>query len=236
VLFRSQLADENGNGIILDQFGMDTKFLKWFKNVCWNSSFEVFNTTGATPTPLYWEGTGYSTGDSSWFGDYSCKLATNGDYIQQTTTAAVNPNFYDDVVSTTHQTRASFHKKRGAVKIEVFDLDNGNQAYTLSTSATPSSTAITFDYNLNYIPESYSVSFNHFEFGNTTKFIVKFTNVDDTYDAYVDTVIVEPDYTMRRPSFYTDGIKSTGVNGSLQEIHISSTPPDDTNILWFDIS
>jgi hypothetical protein len=236
-----KLADENGNGIILDQFGMDTKFIKWFKNMCWNSSFEVFDEEAATPTPTYWEGDGICSGDSSWFGDYSCRLTANGDYIQQTDTSATNPTFYDNVVSDTHLTRISFHKKRGALKVEVFDEINGSTPYTLTDTDGNSGTSLTFDRNENYIPESYSFNFNHYENGATTKFRLKFTNVDTEVvaeDAYVfiDAVVIEPDYTQRRPSFYTDGIKSQSARsiGDLSQIVVGTTAPTDTTKLWLD--
>ena len=232
------LSDENGNGIIVDQFGMDTKFIKWFKNMCYNSSFEIFDETTSIPT--YWSGTGVVTADSSWFDSYSCRLTNNGDYIQTDPTYAINPNFYDNVVSDTNLTRISFHKKRGLTKVEVIDLDNSSVNYTLTDTDGNTGTFLLFDYNLNYEPDSYSFNFNHFEHGATTQFVLKFTNVDTTpYEVFLDAIIIEPDYTGRRPSFYTHGPKSKGVAnyGDIEnQVEVSSIAPVDTNKLWYDIS
>lgn len=196
------LADENGHGIIFDQFGMDTKFIKWFKNMCYNSQFEVV--IKDTDTPVYWAGsdnTVICTKDSSFFNTRSLKLPV-GTSCMQDGEGVIHPTYYNSV---SDKTRVSFHKKGGKVKLEVFNMDAMGLPYTITDTLGRTGTYLEFDYNLNWIPESYSVSLTH---GGSNNLVVKFTNTDSTYDAFIDAVIVEPDYTGRRPSFYTDGPNS----------------------------
>ncbi len=181
--------------IIIDEFGMDTKFIKWFKNMCWNSSFEVFNSEGK---PAYWDG-GISSSDSNFFGTWSLKLEPTETSIS---TGWINPQWYNDVST---KTRVSFHKKFGAVRVSV--LDGDNLPFTLTDENGNTGTYIDYVYNENWIPPAYTVSFTH---GSATSIKVKFENIDATNDSYIDGVIVEPDYTGRRPSFYSDGVNSKG--------------------------
>jgi hypothetical protein len=196
-----RIKDSSGNSIILDQFGLDTKFIKWFKNMCYNSSFEVFDSTTLIPT--YWDG-GVSSPDSNFFETYSLKL-TPAQSSKQTGSGIVNPQWYNSVST---KTRVSFHKKGGKVKIYVLDGDSADSAFTLTDEAGNTGTFIEYAANYNWVPESYTVSLTH---GTSTKIKVRFENTDASADAYIDGVIIEPDYTGKRPSFYTDGPFSEGV-------------------------
>lgn len=188
------IGDEEKKTLI-DQYGLDTRFIKWFKNMCYNSSFEVFEPE--TKLPAYWDG-GVSSPNSNFFGDHSLKLTASESSKQ---TAAINPQWYNSVSA---KTRVSFHKKGGAVRVSVLAADNSPFALTDENGDTGA--YIECAYNENWIPESYTVSFTH---GIGTSIRVKFDN-SDSVDAYVDGVIVEPDYTGKRPSFYTDGPNSIG--------------------------
>ena len=185
---------------IIDQYGMDVRFIKWFKNMAFNSSFELFDESTSIPT--YWDG-GISTNASNFFGTYSLKLLA-GESSAQTDDACVNPQWYNDIAATT---RVSFHKKGGTVKIEVLDVDSAEAAYTLTDEDGNTGAYIEYASNANWVPQSYTVSFTH---GASTAIRVKFTNTDGADAAYIDGLILEPDYTGKRPSFYTDGANSTG--------------------------
>jgi hypothetical protein len=226
------LMDENGNGIILDQFGMDTKFIKWFKNMCYNSSFEYRNTDD---TPKYWDG-GVCTANSSFFGTYSLQLEPAETSVQDGS-GIVNPQWYNDV---SNKTRVSFHKKGGKTKIYVLDGDDGDNPLTLTDESGNTGTYIEYTDNANWIPQSYTVWCTH---GATTQIKVKFENSDDADNAYIDGVIIEPDYTERRPSFYTDGPLSSEVIGEIQDgdlniqaIYVQATTPSDPieKDVWID--
>jgi hypothetical protein len=204
------LTHLNGDNIqnvldILDRRGLNPAFIKWFKNMCWNSSFELFDPVELVPT--YWNG-GASTANSNFYGTYSMKLDV-GESSAQTDEARVNPQWYATFVdadgNSCTKTRVSFHKKGGAVKLEVFDeLDN---AFTITNTDKETGTYLTYAANSNWESESYSVSLVH---GANTSIRVKFTNTDGADAAYIDAVIIEPDYTGKHPSSYTDGPFSYG--------------------------
>ena len=213
------LTHLNGDNVqnvldILDRKGLNPAFIKWFKNMAWNSSFELFDS--ATNIPTYWSG-GMSDNNSNFYGTYSLKLIA-GEISQQIDSARVNPQWYvtflDAKGNAANYTRVSFHKKGGAVTIEV--LDENETPFTLTRTVgtkdtgealTTTGTALTYASNSNWESESYSVSFPH---GANTAIRVKFTNTDGADAAYIDALIIEPDYTGRWPSSYTDGPFSAG--------------------------
>jgi hypothetical protein len=204
------LTHLNGDNIqnvldILDRRGLNPAFIKWFKNMCYNSSFELFNSTTFLPT--YWSG-GVSDNNSNFYSTYSLKL-TAGQTSQQTDAARVNPQWYASFLdadgNSCTKTRVSFHKKGGAVKIEVFDSTDA--AFTITNTDKETGTYLTYAANSNWESESYSVSLVH---GANTAIRVKFTNTDGADAAYIDAVIIEPDYTGKWPSAYSDGPFSLG--------------------------
>ncbi len=224
---------KGGQTTLIDQYGLDVKFIKWFKNMCFNSSFELWDATTLIPT--YWDG-GVSSPDSNFFGTYSLKL-TAGQTSTQTGGGIVNPQWYNDV---SVKTRVSFHKKGGEVKISVLDGDNADAPFTLTDEAGSTGTYIAYASNSNWVAQSYTVYFTH---STTTKIKVKFENSDGVTDAYIDGVIIEPDYTGKRPSFYTDGPNSVGnvKGGDLasegnKQIYVQTTQPTDAvdKDVWID--
>lgn len=215
--------------IFIDKFGMDTKFIKWFKNMCKNSQFEVFDSS--TLSAKHWIG-GIVTSDSSFYNTYSLKLTPSETTIQADS-AIVNPQFYTGI-SSNNSTRVSFHKKGGMLQIKVLDVET-NTYLTLKDENNNSSTSIIYPYNENWIPESYTISFNH---STTTGFKVEFTNVDSTNNAYIDAVIIEPDYTGKRPSVYSDGVDSVSVK-TIADINPIYVQPDEPSYpqnkdIWID--
>jgi len=234
-----RLADENGNGTILDQFGLDTKFIKWFKNMEYNTGFEIYD---EDYMPHYWDG-GVSTQSSSFFGSRSLMLVPTETSmrIMRGSKGLVNPQWYDDI---SHKTRVSFHKKGGKVRISVLDASNDFTPFTLTDENGNTGSYIEYAYNANWVPESYTVSFEH---GSATDIRVKFENSDSVENAYIDGVITEPDYTGKRPSFYTEGMDSVtiGENGvSIIEypstvhgnLYVQPEIPEeaDENSVWVD--
>lgn len=195
------VMDASGNSTILNQYGINPKSLKWFKNMCYNSSFERFDAT--TKVPAYWSG-GKSTSNSNFYGSYSLQLNA-GEASQQTIEAVINSDYYKTI---SDYTRVSFHKKNGAVKISVLNAID-NMPFELTNENGETGTYIEYPYNENWLPDSYTVSFNHVIDGIPQEFYIKFENSDaENRPCYIDAVIVEPDYTGMWPSFYTDGPKS----------------------------
>jgi len=186
---------------ILDEFGLDTRFIKWGKNFAKNSSFEIFDAT--TLIPKYWSA-GVVTSGSNFFGTYSMKLAP-----AQTTESSftANPTWWNSI---SKFTRVSFHKKLGATTITVYDQDD--TAIEITNQDGNYGTSLEFEYNGNWVAESYSINFAH---GDATNIKVQFENTDGTYDCYLDGLIIEADYTRKRPSFYSDGPYSLGYANGL---------------------
>lgn len=184
---------------IIDQYGMDTRFIKWFKNMCLNSSFELFD--NATLEPTHWTG-GVVTSTSNWHGTWSLKLTAEETCIQDTDELA-NPTWY---ASISKQTRVSFHKKGGAVRIYVLNATT-DEPYTLTNETGNSGDYIEYPENDNWEPQSYSVTCVP---SQDARIKVKFEVPAGEDDAYIDGVIIEPDYTRKRPSFYSDGPYSIG--------------------------
>jgi hypothetical protein len=184
---------------ILDEFGLDVRFLKWYPNKIKNSSFEIFNGT----TPLHWAGTGTVSTASVWDESHSLKLEP-GQYEIQAVAAGANPQWWN---SMSKATRVSFHKKGGAVTISVLDSSNADTPFEIYKQEGNHGASLEYPYNADWVAQSYSIKFNH---GSCTKMLVRFENTDSTYDAYIDGIIGEPDYTRKRPSMYTSGPDSIG--------------------------
>lgn len=227
------LTHLNGDNVqnvldILDRKGLNPAFIKWFKNMCYNSSFEVFDSTSLNAT--YWSTGGYSDPNSNFYGSYSLKLAPSA-LCQQTDDARVNPQwfsgFMDAKGNAVSNVRVSFHKKGGSVKVEV--LDSADSALTVTNLDNESGSYLTYINTTNWESEAYSVSA---PYTTNTAIRVKFTNTDAASTAYIDGVIIEPDYTGKWPSAYSDGPHSLGNSkgGDLQDsgsgqIYVQSTEP-----------
>jgi hypothetical protein len=223
------VLNKDGTGSIMDAYGIDPKFLDYFKNLVYNSSFEVFDPT-LNNDPKYWSG-GTCTNNSNFHLDYSLKLEA-GESCIQTISAAINPDWYQR-----EKTRVAFYRKLGQVKIEIYDQTNGG-FFTLTDEEDNTGTSITFAEYANWQGSRVSVSFDPEEVGHDTcvAFRIKFTNVHATDACYIDAVQCHPDFTGKWPQLYKDGPKSAGVNGSLQQIVVSDTEPTDTEVFWFDTS
>ena len=220
------VSNEDSNTII-DSNGLNVYFVDYFKNMVYNSSFEVFDSS--TLTPSYWQGDGVSDPNSNFYGDYSCKL-TASQYIEQTSDAYINPSFFDNETA-----RVSFHRKLGQMKLEVYDVTNASN-FTLTDEDGNTGTSITFDATTNWQLSRASAQFDPTEHGSCTQLKIKITNVHASETGYVDAVMLAPDYSGKYPQVYKDGPKSRGTQGTLQEIVVSDTEPTDTTVLWLDIS
>lgn len=214
------------NTPMIDKYGIDPVYLDYFKNMIHNSSFEIYD-SDATPTPTYWTGTGLSDPNSSFYGSYSCKLEA-GQSIETDSAKYINPSFYDN-----EQTRVSFYRKLGQMKLEVYDNDNAAY-FTLTDTDGNTGSSITFDATSNWQNSRCSAQFDPTEHGACTSLKVVITNVHGSQTGYVDAVMLQPDYTGKWPQIYKNGPNSD--LASLNEIIISDTAPADTTKLWYDIS
>lgn len=192
-----RIYNYSGQSVILNAYGIDTNMIKYFKNLVWNSQFEIFR--GDDKKPDYWSG-GTADSNASFFNSVSLKLIPG--QSSQTTGYTINPQWYATEGFT--KTRVSFYRKGGQVKIEV--LDEMGSCYTISDNFGNSDESITTPETTGWLNSRYTISFEH---GEHTGAKIKFTNVGNT-DAYIDAVQLEPDFTGMWPSFYTDGPASMG--------------------------
>lgn len=192
------IKDKSGQNTIINKYGVDTKFIKNFKNMVHNSQFELFDRT--TNKPLYWSGTGVSDANSSFFGTVSLRLDPGK---SMTTSAEINPQWYAD--TSVERTRVSFYRKNGQVRVEV--LLNDNLPAVIMDEAGNEAGSIAYPRTANWNNSRASISFAH---GDATECKIRFTNIDTVESAYIDAVQLEPDFTGFWPSFYTDGPNSLG--------------------------
>lgn len=232
---------DNGE-LIIDRYGIDPKYIKYFKNMFWNSSFELFNPINNIPQ--YWSG-GFSDPDASFDAGYSMRLMDGDESYNM---HLIKPEWYNDVLPTGNtNTRVSFYKKWGSVKVEVYDIGNGvstpgseDKVYTLYSEDNPSGTTqISFPYNDNWNPDRPTFWFDHYEFANTEEekskasIRVKFIgdgDGDPNEKCFIDAAQLEPDFTGSWGSFYSDGRASIASNpygsgGGNFELYIQDTDP-----------
>lgn len=218
----------------LDQYGIDTGYIKFHSNKCHNSGFENLSSTGR---PFFWVTDGVVSEDSN-FDDTVALCLSSGQYAVQTTEPGVGGLWDPSWWSTwCNKTRISFRVKGGSsdckVKAEVLNASSQAQSisyWTYSTIGWVETTAATY---LETIAGSnWSVARRSFDSLATSsgRYRVKFTNTG-TGSVYIDAVTVEPDYTGRWPSFYTAGPRS-------QQSHryfIQTTAPSNPllNDIWF---
>ena len=204
-----RINGDNGE-LMLDEYGIDPRFIKAFKNMIWNSSFERFDPT--TKIPQYWSG-GEATASSSFDNTHSMKLDV-GQMSEQTQsiggyTPRPDPAWWDN-----KRTRVSFFKKGGDVQVQVFsEFDFSPFALTDENGTTqayyntgPSS---------NWDDGRYTFSFEPTKSGRVW---MRFSNIGGGA-AYIDAVQLEPDFNGKYPSFYTNGPYSV----SADEIPLSDT-------------
>jgi hypothetical protein len=237
------VGNKDGTASIMDGYGIDPIFLDYFKNLVYNSSFELFD-ADSNNDPRYWSG-GASDNNSNFHGNYSLKL-TAGQNSIQTISAAINPDWYGR-----EKTRVAFYRKLGQVKIEIYDHTNSS-FYTLTDEEGNAGSSITFDANANWQGSRVSVSFDPDEAGHTdcVAYRIKFTNVHETDACYIDAVQCHPDFTGKWPQLYKDGpnsqsgstiILSGGADldttfDALHNLYVQTTEPAEAvaNDVWVD--
>ncbi len=199
-----------GASTIIDGYGIDPKFLDYFKNMVYNSSFEGFDSVSLCP--FYWFG-GTSDANSNFHGSYSMKVLA-GNTATQLLTAAINPAWYGR-----GRTRVTFFSKGGQVKIQVYDVTN-SRYFTLTDEAGNTGTYITYPTRTNWQDSRSSVSFDSDQSGGSscTQFLIVFTNVHGSDAAYIDAVSCHPDFTGKWAQLYKDGPKSTPAFGSADAV------------------
>lgn len=204
-----KLIGEN-NQLMLDEYGIDPRFIKAFKNMIWNSSFERFDSI--IKIPQYWSG-GESTVNSSFDNTRSMKLDI-GQMSEQTQAVGgysprPDPAWWDN-----ERARVSFFKKGGDVQVQVFS-EYDYAAFDLTAENGEINTYYNTGFSSNWDDGRYTFSFEPSKSG---RIWLRFSNIG-TSAAYIDAVQLEPDFNGKYPSFYTNGPYSV----SADEIPISDT-------------
>ncbi|MGE5438063.1 MAG: hypothetical protein ACM3O3_12690 [Syntrophothermus sp.] len=233
------IKDANGGSTMIDGYGIDPLYLDYFKNMVYNSGFEVYDTT--TNVASYWTG-GVTSADSNFQGSRSMKL-TAGESTIQSDSAQIDPSWYENAVS-----RVSFYRKFGQCKVEVYDVTNADYfTLTDNSDVTPvTGKSITYDSTINWAGSKATFNFDPTEYGTCSALKIKFTNVHATDALYIDCVQLHPDFTGKWAQIYKPGPNSesarligdfeTVVNEVVQAIYVQNdapaTPLEDD--VWID--
>ena len=244
----------DGTGTIIDQYGIDPKFLDYSKNLVWNSSFEIFDSANK---PFHWSG-GVSSADSSFYGSRSLKIA-NSVITRQHWAASIDPDWISRQV-----VRVSFYANFVVdFKVRVVDLGtwvaSGGaviQYYELThADGVTINTELAYSGANGWEDSRITFTFDSDEFlDSTARFALEFENVDTVGDVYIDGVMMHPDFTGKWAQLYKNGPRSeslvnagdaytdspplTAASPSIEynKVVISATAPDDLSSGWVDIS
>lgn len=192
--------------LLINEYGIDPRFIKNYKNVVMNSSFERFDSL--TKKPALWSG-GESTSSTSFFGTNSMMLdvGESSEMAEDSMYPNVNPK-PDPSWWGRGPTRVSFYHKFGACQMQVFNT----VTWAPCEMTLPDGTIQTY-LNTTYDDQwkSYTVSIDP---GESGRIWVRYTNID-TVPSAIDAVQIEPDFTGRWPSFYTDDPFSVSPNDGI---------------------
>jgi hypothetical protein len=239
---------------VIDQYGINPKFLDYSKNLVWNSSFEVHD---ADNKPFYWAITGdgdCNTGSSFW-GNRSLRLGANA-LIRQHWAAGINPEWVGRQVIRVSM-YANFVRDFSVRVVDIGSWVDSSGAlvryYKLNNTI---NTELTFTGANGWEDSRISFTFDSDEFvGAATRFALEIQNVD-TGDIYIDAVMMHPDFTGSWAQLYKNGPRSEsmeslgdswsntgaldptdpgyiGPSGGDCNLHVAETEPVDTLKLWF---
>lgn len=208
------IMSRDGESLLLNEYGYDTAKLEWFKNMIWNSSFEVLE----DGTPMYWVN-GMTEVNASIYGSRSLKIMPNATTRTSTVTGDVNiyelrPEFLanDQFTDEYVKIRVSFYRKMGQAQVKLY-LNSVNSGTTFEdlilfrdSDTENGSNTLTYDHINNWLDSRCSFyTFVSAEKFNSFRLVLSFTNTHATEPLYIDGVQLEPDKTGMWPSIYQDG-------------------------------
>lgn len=186
----------NNGELMLDEYGIDPRFIKAFKNLVWNSSFERFDPT--TKIPQFWTG-GESTASSSFDNTRSLKLGVGQMSEQSQSVGSFTPR-PDPAWWNNKKTRVSFFKNGGDIQVQVFS-EYDFSPFDLTDEAGVTRAYYNTGVSSSWDDGSYTFSFEPTKSGRVW---IRFSNIGGGA-AYIDAVQMEPDFNGKYPSFYTNG-------------------------------
>lgn len=231
-------ADPDKNPPV-DPYGLNPEYMKYYPNKCYNSSFEVFNST--TMKPDYWDTTGVVSSASEFDNTYSLKL-TPGQYAEQVEISGegfADPAWW----SWCQDTRFSFRVKGsgGQVRVSVWQGGATVPLWHWGKDAdgkdvkviVPSPYYLTLDTALDWPTALRTFA----AMPGSGKIKLRFDNPGST-DIYIDAVTIEADWTGKWPSYYEHGPGSsplyTRARVGGRNIWVQNTAPTalETGDLW----
>jgi len=202
---------KNSEALIIDEYGLNTNYLKNFKNMVHNSQFEAYDAD--TLQPFYWtcsDALVKTTASAAFFATRSLQIPA-GQHAIYDGTGVIDPHWYDSQL-----TRVSFYARSGTVRVELWDYSNPGTPVRFTLTDEAGYTGLYKDYTFadwhagtGNSASRATVSFNP---GSSTDVRIKFSNVGVAM-SYIDGVILEPDFTKAWPSMYTDGPYSLSAAG-----------------------
>ena len=209
----------HNNEILINQYGVNPKFIDYSKNLIWNSSFEVHDQDNK---PYYWTiiGSGESNTQSSFHRGKSLRLG-EGAIARQAWAARIKPwwiksqkvrvsmyiNFEKNIEVRVVDI-GKWHESAEDMNYYLLKDELGNEANFLVFQGSDGweDSRIAFTFESNQYPSD-SVT------NDITAFALEIKNID-TGDVYIDGVMAHVDFTGEWAQLYKDGPRSL----SLEEI------------------
>lgn len=206
----------------IDKYGINPKFVKNFPNKCWNSGFENYDTT--TNVPFYWEGCTVSE-EAVWEGSVSAEIPPDGVLKQKAMgwEGYIYPEWWEF-----QTTRVSFRYKSSGLRVGIFRsdtnilipviytyeeeetiIDENGEEQTVTVEHTEEVDYIDYPYAENWDTGLANFSFNSYEVPAGVGLYIVIQNMSSSNSLFVDAVQVEPDFTGKWPSIYSEGPKSS---------------------------
>ncbi|WP_213997267.1 hypothetical protein [Tepidanaerobacter syntrophicus] len=237
------MTGEN-NELAIDKYGINPKFVKNFPNKCWNSGFENYDPV--TNIPFYWEGCTVS-GEAAWEGSVSAEVQPDEVMKQKAIgwEGYIYPEWWDFKT-----TRVSFRYKFGGFRVGVFRsdtnilipiiysyqteetiIDENGEEQIITVEHTEEQDYIDFPYVGNWDEGLANFSFESSGIPYGVGLYLVIQNMSSLNSLFIDAVQVEPDFTGKWPSIYSEGPKSNP--GSSVSIEYKRVPyQKDTSILF----
>jgi len=201
----------------VDNYGLNALYLDYYPNKCFNSSFEVFDST--TKKPAYWETNGVVFSDANFDNTYSLRLRS-GQYAEQKPDEAnlglVNPAWW---AWCNGKTRIALHAKGSGGKVRVSVWQGSGTvplAYWTKDAKgnevevqTQPPHYLTFDAGVDW-PNS-EITFAALPSVNGGSIKLRIDNTGSA-DVYIDSVLIRADYTGKYPGLYKHGPLSVPVS------------------------
>ncbi len=213
------LLEGKNQETLINEFGVNPKFLDYSKNLIWNSSFEVHDKDNK---PYYWTivGSGESNTQSSFHRGKSLRLGA-GALARQSWAARIKPWW---IKNRTVRVSTYINFERN-IEVRVVDIGKWHENaedinyYLLKDELGNEANVLVFQGNDGWEESRITFTFESSQYtsdsttNDITAFALEIKNID-TGDVYIDGVMAHVDFTGKWAQLYKDGPRSL----SLEEI------------------